>query len=190
MFAHPTVMIRREAFLSNSLAYDSAYRHAEDYELWIRSAKVLILANIPQVLLHYRLHPGQVSNQKMDEQRNVVSQIRLRLICALGITPSQMEIALHESICRQELRLTEESIAAAEGWLNTLMDANRKSCYFMEPAFSKTLAERWFRLCKRTRKAWGKNAFLRSPLSRVVKPKFLGWWRLRCAKKYGWHWIF
>ena len=188
MFAHPSVMIRREAFLCNGLTYDSAYRHAEDYELWVRSAKLLKLANIPKVLLHYRLHPGQVSSQKLEEQRRLSIEIRSRLIRALGIVPSQEDMALHESICRQERRLTEESVAAAESWLYRLMEANRKSSYFMEPAFSKTLAERWFKICKRTNKAWGRKAFWSSPLSRVVKPKFLGWWRLRYAMKYDWRW--
>jgi hypothetical protein len=56
---HPSVLIRKTAFLEVG-----GYRnvpHAEDYDLWLRVAEHFQLANLPKVLLKYRLHPGQVS---------------------------------------------------------------------------------------------------------------------------------
>lgn len=56
---HPTVLMRKAA-----LAQVGGYRSvadAEDYDLWLRMAELFELANLPQVLLKYRIHPGQVS---------------------------------------------------------------------------------------------------------------------------------
>lgn len=59
VFWHPTVLFSRTAFLSVGGYRDLP--HAEDYDLWLRLAEIGELANLPQVLLRYRLHPQQVS---------------------------------------------------------------------------------------------------------------------------------
>ncbi len=51
--AHPTAMIRRSA-LGDVMPYRSAYRLAEDYDLWLRLAERHGLANLPIVTVSYR----------------------------------------------------------------------------------------------------------------------------------------
>jgi hypothetical protein len=63
---HPAVMMRKDVFVAAG-----AYRHlkdAEDYDLWLRMAELTRTANLPQVILRYRLHAGQVSVRKSREQ--------------------------------------------------------------------------------------------------------------------------
>ena len=43
-------------------------RHAEDYDLWLRLAERHQLANLPEVVLRYRVHPGQVSHLALEQQ--------------------------------------------------------------------------------------------------------------------------
>ena len=62
-----TVMMRRNA-LSRVGGYRARFTHAEDYDLWLRLAERYRLANLPDVVLHYRLHPGQVSHQALEQQ--------------------------------------------------------------------------------------------------------------------------
>ena len=52
---HPSVMFRRDAVLAAG-NYSSCPPPCEDYDLWMRVAKTHALANLPQVLLHYRVH--------------------------------------------------------------------------------------------------------------------------------------
>ena len=71
--AQPSVMMRRDLF--ERLAY---YRpdaiHVEDYDLWIRAAEVTGVANLPEVLLQYRVSPGGVSAQNAAlQERNAGS---------------------------------------------------------------------------------------------------------------------
>lgn len=60
--SHPTIMARRDIVRAVG-GYHVAYRHCEDYDLWLRLASVTKLANIPERLLSYRHYAGQISNR-------------------------------------------------------------------------------------------------------------------------------
>lgn len=60
--AHPTVMMRREPLLAVG-GYRGALAHAEDYDLWLRLLQRGSIDNLPQPLLRYRQHVGQVSRR-------------------------------------------------------------------------------------------------------------------------------
>jgi hypothetical protein len=57
---HPTVVARKAALVAAG-GYRSACERAEDYDLWLRLAERARLANLPDVLLRYRVHGGQTS---------------------------------------------------------------------------------------------------------------------------------
>lgn len=58
--AHPAVMLRRQAALDVG-GYRAELEPAEDYDLWLRLAERHELANLPDVVLHYRLHDTQAT---------------------------------------------------------------------------------------------------------------------------------
>jgi hypothetical protein len=65
-FLHPSVMMRTE-----SLRAVDGYRDilcAEDYDLWLRLAETVKLANLSQVLIRYRIHTEQISLTKFRDQ--------------------------------------------------------------------------------------------------------------------------
>lgn len=68
LLAHPTVMYRR-AVVQEAGGYHAAFRHCEDYDLWLRLAHRTRIANLPQRLLRYRHYAGQVSNRHALEQQ-------------------------------------------------------------------------------------------------------------------------
>ncbi len=82
---HPTVMARKQALIEAG-SYRPAFQHAEDYDLWLRVAERRELANLPDVLLHYRIHNDQVSMRHMRQQAistlaaQVAAQHRVRKI--------------------------------------------------------------------------------------------------------------
>jgi hypothetical protein len=49
--------------------YRAAYRHCEDYDLWLRLAETTRLANLPERLLNYRRSDGQISIRHPVEQQ-------------------------------------------------------------------------------------------------------------------------
>ena len=68
LLAHPTVMYRRDVVLSVG-GYHAAFRHCEDYDLWLRLAHRTRIANLPEKLLRYRHYADQVSNRHALEQQ-------------------------------------------------------------------------------------------------------------------------
>jgi glycosyl transferase domain protein len=75
-FAHPSVMIRTSVLRDNHLYYDTNYLHAEDYKLWCDIAQYTKLANIPEILLYYRINQNQISNKYSKEQKETAQKIR------------------------------------------------------------------------------------------------------------------
>jgi GT2 family glycosyltransferase len=65
--AHPAVMMRKEAVIAAG-SYRPAYRHAEDYDLWLRLVERHKLANLPDRLLLYRQHGAKLSFSRAAEQ--------------------------------------------------------------------------------------------------------------------------
>jgi glycosyltransferase involved in cell wall biosynthesis len=70
---HPSVMIRR-AILEEFGGY--RFNHVEDYDLWLRISQRYELANLPEPLTLYRVHPGQVSIQALEEQARRMIAVR------------------------------------------------------------------------------------------------------------------
>ncbi|MET4897406.1 glycosyltransferase [Sphingomonadaceae bacterium jetA1] len=62
LLCHPSIMMRRSLLIAVG-GYRAAYRHCEDYDLWLRLAERTRMANLPDRLLRYRYSPSQVSNR-------------------------------------------------------------------------------------------------------------------------------
>lgn len=81
--AHPSLMLRR-SFFDDVGGYDVRYDYAEDYELWCRGALLgKRYANLPEALTRYRVHGGQVSQQKLALQRERDMLVRRRYLQGL-----------------------------------------------------------------------------------------------------------
>lgn len=76
LLCHPSAMFRRDLVQSVG-GYHAAFRHCEDYDLWLRLADKCKLASLPDRLLFYRHTDGQVSNRHVVEQQIGVAASRL-----------------------------------------------------------------------------------------------------------------
>jgi len=61
---HPAVMART-AVLRTVGGYRTSARYAEDYDLWLRIAEVGAIANLPEVLMSYRMHSVKASTKHL-----------------------------------------------------------------------------------------------------------------------------
>jgi glycosyltransferase involved in cell wall biosynthesis len=73
---HPAVMMRADTARRLS-GYRRPYRHAEDYDLWLRLAEVGEIDNLADALLDYRVHSMSVSSQNMHTQAMNAALARL-----------------------------------------------------------------------------------------------------------------
>jgi glycosyltransferase involved in cell wall biosynthesis len=110
-FVHSTVMMRRSA-LERAGGYDPAFPVAQDYDLWLRMARVTQLANLPEPLVIRRLVPRRVSAIRDDDRLRAEARVRWRAVrggaypwwCALFAVRPLVALAL-PGPCRRALRL-------------------------------------------------------------------------------------
>jgi len=70
---HPGAMIRATAMAAVH-GYRPEFPYAQDKDLWLRLSELGRLANLPEMLLHYREHGANVSMQHHREQRECVGR--------------------------------------------------------------------------------------------------------------------
>lgn len=148
-FAHPTVMMRRDFLLASGLRYDEQARHAEDFDLWVRAARLTRLANIPAYLLEYRLHGQQVSTLQGEAQMGSAARIRLAQLSTLFPEASREQQALHLRLCDPVSFARRDELLAARSWLDELEERNAVLRRFQRQAFRSALARTWFACCAR-----------------------------------------
>lgn len=167
-FAHSTVMWKRELVERTGLRYRLG--SAEDYDLWVRLAPFVRFANIPEVLVGYRIHSDQHSQYAERSglfDRSAI-QIWVPQIKALGIEPTEMEIETHRKLSTGRYgQETEAFVRNAEAWLLRLRTANQQGKRYPELEFNQTLAEYWWYVCSGVVAAPNLSIqFLLSPLNR------------------------
>jgi len=128
---HPTVMFRKEILNDNKITYDSAYEPAEDYKMWLQmSNKDLVLVNMKDILLYFRINNNQVSIANNNEQRVKKFQIMREQLIWLGITPTRTELLLHDRLFFQEPILTIDYIPKIKEWINKLIASNATHAHY------------------------------------------------------------
>jgi len=76
---HPTVLMRRDEVMAAG-AYDIAFQFSADLDLFLRLAERGRLANLPDVLLKYRLHLGSIGYKKRIQQQSAAAAV-VRAAC-------------------------------------------------------------------------------------------------------------
>lgn len=85
--AHPTVMMRTAAVREVG-GYNPVARGVEDYDLWLRLALRAPIDNVADVLLDYRIHPGQEWRRPIPpEAVKLIGSGRVALAKATGRSP-------------------------------------------------------------------------------------------------------
>ena len=94
---HPSAMMRREHLLAVG-GYRAELEPSEDLDLFLRLSERGRLANLPEILLHYRQHAKSVNHTRFEEQnrtkRKIISEAYARrgLTLPSGWTPPRRSI--------------------------------------------------------------------------------------------------
>ena len=97
-FAHPSVMIRKDAFTNNNILYDERFKNAEDYYIWTQLAKVGKFYNIPEILLKYRFLETSItrlSDKDCSKRYNVLKDIFKEALKAVDLNISEEDMKIH-----------------------------------------------------------------------------------------------
>jgi hypothetical protein len=147
-FAHPSVIMRREAIQKYNLRYREEFLHAEDYGFWVEAAQYFEMGNIPEFLLKYRVTSGNVSNKYATIQANTAFNITLKNIKSLGvdIEPAFRELLQNKVFTAGKLDSIAE-IRKIEAFLVQLKELNCQRKMYPEDAFNRSLNDKLYRVC-------------------------------------------
>jgi glycosyltransferase involved in cell wall biosynthesis len=85
-FVHSSVMARR-GLLARAGGYDERLAVAQDYDLWMRLARLTRLANLDEVLVVRRLGPGRVSVEREEDRLRTEARVRWRAVTSGAYPP-------------------------------------------------------------------------------------------------------
>ena len=150
---HSTLMLRREAFVRNSLRYDKSYL-AEDFELWSRAVHLLRFHTMQEVLGEYRVSGDQITEKKKENLIKEHATIVARTLSE-----------------RLSIAVPPEDLVFLSGWTNPFSDPGRASNDDDRKRMKKLFDEirqqnRWIKAYDRkaldnvlsTRKAWASSS--------------------------------
>lgn len=126
MCTHPSLMIRAEILRKHQISYNESYRYASDYDLLVQLSQIGQIYNLPEVLLQYRIHSGQISSQFRKQQSSIADQIRLKQLAQiLHINAKKKEVKMHLSLMRDNIVRVKE-INRMERWFVKIINKNIK----------------------------------------------------------------
>jgi len=140
--AHPSVMLRREFLVENQLQYDSLMEPAEDYDLWVKIISIGEIANVPEVLVDYRIHSSQISSIQSDKQKKRAATIQTKLLQNLipDLTP---EANLFNDITVFESETDHfQTTTLKISFYTRLLNENSRIGYFSKAAFTDKILQK------------------------------------------------
>ncbi len=127
---HPTLMMRSSMVEKYNLEYDESYYFAADYDLLIRAASFFPVINIPEVLLMYRRHGGQISNAQYEKQQTFADQIRIKQLDHFQLKPDFLETKDHLCLIKGWRIRNSKEFRRIQLWANKLLDKNQHIGYY------------------------------------------------------------
>lgn len=135
-FAHPSVIIRKAALTGRESAFNPAYPHAEDYELWSWLMRNHEVENIAEPLIYYRIHENQISKRKQDEQRATAQKIRTELLQWLDVPFSENDFLFHQQLAENTIDWTANTYERAIAHIHIILLAAQKNASIESKSFN------------------------------------------------------
>jgi glycosyltransferase involved in cell wall biosynthesis len=144
--AQSTIMGPAETFRDFRFRID--FPVCEDLDFFIRVSRGRRIANIPQILVDRRVHPGQISEVNRALVRNRKRLLFGDLLGELGIHPTDDDLERHITLGRAKHHSLPDDFASwAEDWLARLRDANQRTRVYDPDGLALVCARMWLGLC-------------------------------------------
>ena len=124
---HPTAFLNHEKLIKHHIEYDERLAYSQDYDLWMKICSIGQICILPDVLLHYRIHSGQVSKARRDLQNKCAQMIQKKLLEQLLGKVTEDEVSFHHSHSSRYGYDSNTKISnRAIQWYEKIITANQK----------------------------------------------------------------
>lgn len=145
-----TVMFKKSAI--KELRFEHEYVPAEDYGLWSEFIANSKFYNIPESLVRYRWHPGNISQTKEENLRIAEVAIKKRQLTRLGIDQnSEKAIYFVNAVClkrKQSFEDIKQTITAS----CELLEKNKTIQFYNQKVFQKHIERTILRTIRNAKK--------------------------------------
>ncbi len=128
--AHPSVILRRSIITEHQLEFNTKAYVAEDFDLWWRMAFYTKLANLPDALLNYRLHPGQESSTKTEVQTNNHRKSLVEFMNVLGLDSGLYSPEFVVKMLNRDLELYPQNLYKSYNFFKALENSDSAIKFF------------------------------------------------------------
>ena len=146
-FAHPSVMIRKDAFTNNNILYDERFKNAEDYYLWTQLAKVGKFYNIPEILLKYRFLETSItrlSDKDCSKRYNVLKDIFKEALKAVDLNISEEHMRIHFIISdNARIKNNKIELKRIKNYFDSILKASENKKVVDLTTLKQVLGRRW-----------------------------------------------
>ena len=142
---HPSAFLNRRLLLRHGLKYDVRYRNAQDYQLWVRCARIAGCRIIPETMVLYRIHEASVSKKLRTEQDNCSYRIIQEQLDRLHLTlPEELKRSHFLFVTYNHLPPYDRRL---KGWLVSIIRANKKYRVYDLRKLKRTIWTSWGKIC-------------------------------------------
>lgn len=167
-FGHSTIVLRRAVLQQHRLTYSTDHPYAEDYELWTRLVQCTRMANIPCLLVRYRVHAASSSQRFRQQQSQSCRWIRFQYAATLGLNIRVDDRAVYDPLLDRMFEGSLPELRAAGRLLGELHRAG-----VGQMGQSRHLVLRWL------------NRYWYPACAQSASAGLAAWW-IYCSQPFGW----
>lgn len=146
---HSSILFRLSVIHNNQLHYNESFKQAEDYHLIAQCAMHSKAYNIPQILVNYYEHEGQLTSSKKEEQIDYSFKVSLSYLNNLGLQFSNSECALLRRQYEYNLSFNEDELNILWKSFGRILD--NKQSFFNFSILSKSIKSRVYMIAASNR---------------------------------------
>ena len=138
---HPTAMFRHAVLIEHGITYNEAYPCSQDYRMWIDCCRIGACTNVPEILLHYRVHKLATTSQRralqLECDRRIIDEQLSWLELKLPNDLFDLHYGFFTSNCPYDLHMF--------AWLKRIIRENNRKKVFDAKKMKTLLMSGWIK---------------------------------------------
>ena len=131
--SHPSVVFRMSFLKESGLRYKTDYFPAEDYKMWTDCLEKTQIYNIPEVLVYYRQHNNQITQDSNILQLEKTNQVRLEVLNRISSEFTDEDKKFHLEIFLKQNIQSINDYHKCVVWKKILQLKNQGSGFYIQP---------------------------------------------------------